>query len=215
MLKTCTKRLRTHTRRRRERGFSLIEVVVTMAVLALILFAAVPSIGAWMDNTRIRNVADSLQNGLQMARGEAVRRNEEVSFWLVGLDNPGILANTCTLSASSASWAISVFSPASHCADAPSTVSSPKLVVARAAGADASRVTVSSLRADGSTAAMSVTFNGFGRVTNADAIARIDIGGSAADANHRGLRVAISAAGQVRMCDPNVSDNTDPRKCEP
>ena len=42
----------------RQRGFSLIEIVVTIAVLALILFAALPSLGTWLDNTRIRNVAD-------------------------------------------------------------------------------------------------------------------------------------------------------------
>ena len=85
-------------RGRAQLGFSLIEIVVTMAVLGLILFAAVPSIGAWMDNTRIRNMADSLQNGLQTARGEAVRRNQDMSFWLVGLEDPGVLANTAAAS---------------------------------------------------------------------------------------------------------------------
>ena len=68
----------------RQRGFSMIEIVVTIAVLALLLFAAMPGLGTWLDNTRIRNVADSLQNGLQLARGEAVRRNQNVSFRVTG-----------------------------------------------------------------------------------------------------------------------------------
>ena len=197
----------------RQRGFSLIEIVVTIAVLALLLFAAVPSIAGWLDNTRIRNVTDSLQNGLQLARAEAVRRNEEMSFWLVGLEDPGVLANTCTLSASSASWVVSVYSPVKHCADEPSTVSSPKLVTAHAVGEIAGRVTVSALRSDGDTAAVGVTFNGFGRVTNADAIAQIDISGASSDSGARNLRIAISPAGQVRLCDRHVTDDTDPRKC--
>ncbi|MBW8720230.1 MAG: prepilin-type N-terminal cleavage/methylation domain-containing protein [Variovorax paradoxus] len=44
----------------RQRGFTLVELIVTIAVLALILFAVMPSIGTWLENTRIRNVADSL-----------------------------------------------------------------------------------------------------------------------------------------------------------
>ena len=193
----------------RQRGFSLVEIVITMAVLALLLLAAMPSIGAWMDNTRIRNVADSLQNGLQIARGEAVRRNEEVSFWLVNLEEPSQLDNECTLSANSGSWVVSVFSPLKHCADEPSNISSPRLVTGRPVGSDGSRVTVAAVGADLTTAATGITFNGFGRVTNADAIRQIDITGTSA----RNLRVAISAAGQVRLCDPQVTDTNDPRKC--
>ena len=49
----------------RQRGFSLIEIVVTIAVLALMLFAALPSLGTWLDNARIRNVADSLSDVLK------------------------------------------------------------------------------------------------------------------------------------------------------
>lgn len=75
--------MRTMAITMRQRGFTLVELVITIAVMALILFVAIPSIGTWLDNTRIRNVADSLQNGLQLARGEAVRRNQNVSLWLV------------------------------------------------------------------------------------------------------------------------------------
>lgn len=212
MLKPRAKRLRIHTRRRRELGFSLIEVVVTMAVLALILFAAVPSIGAWVDNTRIRNVADSLQNGLQMARGEAVRRNQNISLWLVAMDDPAVLSNDCAPSSASGSWVISINSPIGHCADAPSTTSSPMLVTGRPA-ADGGRVAVTALQSDASTAATSVTFDGFGRVVNADAIRRIDVRGISDGASHRNLRLDLSAGGQIRMCDPAVTTDGDPRKC--
>ncbi|MBT2300815.1 prepilin-type N-terminal cleavage/methylation domain-containing protein [Variovorax paradoxus] len=197
----------------RQRGFSLIEIVVTIAVLALILFAAMPSIGTWLDNTRIRNVADSLQNGLQIARGEAVRRNQNVSFWLVGLNDPAVLTDDCVLSGSSGSWVVSVNSPIGHCADAPSTTSSPMLVTGRAVGDGGGRVTVTALQSDGATAGTSVTFNGFGRVTNTDPIQKIDVTGTNTGTNYRRLRIEITSGGQLRMCDPNVSDANDSRKC--
>lgn len=197
----------------RQRGFSLIELIVTIAVLALILFAVMPSVGSWLDNTRIRNVADSLQNGLQLARNEAVRRNQNVSFWLVALNDPAVLSNDCTLSSASGSWIVSVNSPIGHCADAPSTTSSPMLVTGRPEGDGGGRVVVGALQSDGSTAGTTVTFNGFGRVTNSDAMSQINVSGTNAGGNYRYLRVAVTSAGLVRMCDPRVTDANDPRKC--
>jgi len=101
----------------RQRGFSMIELMVAMVILVLLIVAAMPSIGIWLDNTRIRNEGDSLITGLQTARAEAVKRNENVSFWLVQLTDPATLANDCTLSETSGSWVVSVSSPDKHCGD--------------------------------------------------------------------------------------------------
>lgn len=199
----------------RQRGFTLVELVVAIAVLGLIMFAILPSIGTWLDNTRIRNVAASLQNGLQLARGEAVRRNQNVSFWLVSLNDPSTLSNDCTLSNTSGSWVVSVNSPIGHCADAPSTISSPMIVTGRAVGDAGGRVSVKAVQADG-TSGTAVTFNGFGRIdaTANTPIAKIDVTGTSATTNYRALRIAITAAGQVQMCDPDTSVAAgDPRKC--
>jgi len=87
------------------------------------------------------------------------------------------------------------------------------IVNGRAVGDGGGNVVISALQTDGSTAATQVTFNGFGRVANADAIGRIDVAGPDSDREYRRLRVAISPAGLVRMCDPAVSNTTDPRKC--
>lgn len=196
-------------------GFTLVELVITMAVLATILAVVVPSAGTWLDNTRIRNAADSLQTGLQTARSEAIRRNENVSLWLVSLASPGILDNSCTLSGSSGSWVVSVTSPASGCANPPSNSTAPRIVTARPIGDSGGLVSVSALQSDGTTAGTTVTFNGFGRVTNtSDAIRRIDIGGPKTNTDYRKLRLVVSSSGSVRMCDPQLpSDSQDPRKC--
>jgi type IV fimbrial biogenesis protein FimT len=133
-----------------------------------------------------------------------------MSFWLVALADPGVLSNDCTLSSASASWVVSVNSPIVHCADEPSTTSSPMLVTGRAIGGGRP-VTVSAVKSDGTSAANRVTFDGFGRITNDDAISRIKLSGSSSDT--RVLRIEISSAGAVRLCDLSVSDSNDPRKC--
>jgi type IV fimbrial biogenesis protein FimT len=194
----------------RSRGFSLIEVMIVVAVLALVLMAAVPSIGAWLATLQVRNAASAISDGLQQARGEAIARNETISFWLVSGADQAVLSNDCALSSASGGWVISVDSPAGACASAPSTTVAPRLVAAHPVGDGGSDVTVSALRADGTTAATQVAFDGFGRVVNSAPIARIDVGKTAST---RSLRVVVSPAGSIRMCDPTVLGATDPRRC--
>jgi type IV fimbrial biogenesis protein FimT len=194
----------------KQRGFSIVELVVTVALLALILGLAIPSIGTWMDNTRIRNTTEALQNGLLTARMEAIRRNQNISFYLVTLNDAGALDNTCALSTDSGSWVISVSSPAGQCASVRSTTEAPMLVESRTVkdGGDGVKVT-----ADNST----VTFNGFGRIVSAagGSITQIDVTGPNDDTQYRNLRVNLTAAGAVRMCDPSVptTATADPRLC--
>ena len=196
----------------RQRGFSLVELLVAISILGLLMVAAMPSIGAWLDNTRIRNTADSILTGLQMARQEAVRTNQNVSLsFVTSSSNPGGMANDCTLSNGSGSWVVSANFPASHCADATGTTPA-MIVLTRGMGGDSNRVSVQALQADGSTAATTVTFNGFGRVANSDAVAVISLNGSGGAA-YRNLRIWLSPSGSAQMCDPAVSATTDPRVC--
>lgn len=196
----------------RVRGFGLIEIVVTISILALVSLIAGPAAGTWINNARIRNAANSLQQGLQAARSEAIRRNQEVSFWLVALPDPGVMSNDCTLSNTSGAWVVSVDSPAEHCAKTPSTTTSPRLVQTRtAADGGASSITVKAVHG-GNTPATQVTFDGFGRVVNTDT--QIDsIFISASGTGYRDLRVVVSSLGRIRMCDPAVDDSSDSRAC--
>lgn len=63
------------------RGFSLIEVMVTISLLALLLGLAAPSFGNWVRSAQVRSASDALQSGLRMAQAEAVRRNRQVVFF--------------------------------------------------------------------------------------------------------------------------------------
>lgn len=189
-----------------QRGFSLIEVVVTIAIMGILMASAMPSVGDWIRNSKVRNAAESIQNGLQQARMEAVRRNRPVSFYLVST-----VDSSCALSSSSGSWVVSIESPVGKCDVNASTTDAPKLV-AKAAVSDGGRATVSATQFNGTTAANVVTFNGFGMVTNADAIRRITASSSGGSTTYA-RRVELSTGGIARLCDPSVSTTSDARAC--
>lgn len=62
------------------RGFTLIELMVAIALLAFLLLIAYPGFVTLLANLRVRAVADGVLSGLQYARGEALKRNMEITF---------------------------------------------------------------------------------------------------------------------------------------
>lgn len=193
-------------------GVTLIELMVTISVLALVLLAIVPSVGAWMANTQIRNVASAIQSGLQLARSEAVRRNEPVRFSLVSLADSAVMDDSCALSSEGVSWVVSLDDPEGECAAAPSPTVAPRIVDRRAGGVGGKSVKVKATTVDGDDAS-TVVFNGFGRVVGAGAIGVIDVDHVDPGSDYRALRIIVGVGGTVRMCDPKVTDSGDPRRC--
>ncbi|MCI1190474.1 GspH/FimT family pseudopilin [Calidifontimicrobium sp. SYSU G02091] len=193
-------------------GFTVIELMVTITVLALLLMAVAPSVGAWIANTQIRNAATSIQMGLQRARSEALRRNTPVRFTLVSLTNAAVMDDSCAPSDSGVSWVVSLDDPTGDCGTAPSDTAAPRIVETHAGGVGGGRFTVAATTSGGDEAS-SVTFNGFGRVVGTDGIGVIDIDHVEPGADYRALRLVIGLGGTVRMCDPAVTSADDPRKC--
>jgi type IV fimbrial biogenesis protein FimT len=67
-------------RRRRSVGFTLVELVVTIAVLAILTAVAYPNMTAMINGQRLTSTANELVGALQIARNEAIRRNLRVAF---------------------------------------------------------------------------------------------------------------------------------------
>lgn len=65
-----------------QRGFTLVELVVTMVVLLAVAMLAAPAFQTAIGNAKIRTVAESIHNGLQQARMEAIKRNAKIRFTL-------------------------------------------------------------------------------------------------------------------------------------
>ena len=189
----------------RQPGFTLIELIITVVVAGFLLVAAMPSAMTWIRNTRIRTAAESINNGLQQARNEAVRRNQPVGFYLVSDTDAVSMSDACTLSSSSAGWVVALASPAGKCATDRST-----FIALRPAGDTSGGVSVAAV--DGtSTAANSIAFNGYGQVSGASSISCVRV--SSSDPSARALNIAVGAGGQIRMCDPAVTDANDARVC--
>jgi prepilin-type N-terminal cleavage/methylation domain-containing protein len=66
----------------RLRGFTLVELLVVVAVVAVILTLAAPSFRSMIEMQRLRSITSQLVTDLQFARNEAVQRNTllRVSF---------------------------------------------------------------------------------------------------------------------------------------
>jgi type IV fimbrial biogenesis protein FimT len=195
-------------------GVSLIELMIGLVIVAFLLFLGVPEFANFLQNTQIRNAAETTLAGLTVARAEAVRRNASVRFQLVSDLTSGCTVSGAALNDStSLSWVVSLDNPAGACEVAPGDAA-PRIVQKKSAREGNVNVRVTT------DAAPVVTFNGLGRVTGAS-LQRVDLESASGVCVHdddvngtmRCLAIMVTSGGSIKMCDPKVGDAADPRHC--
>lgn len=60
-------------------GFTLVELMVTVAVVGILATVAVPSMVGFVNTSRLAGASEELTASLQLAKSEAVRRNRAVT----------------------------------------------------------------------------------------------------------------------------------------
>jgi prepilin-type N-terminal cleavage/methylation domain-containing protein len=79
----CVSTISLHRNRFDQVGFSLIELMVAVAVLAVVLAAAVPSFNEFRQRSALRGAADQVTSFWANARFEALKRNQAVKVGMV------------------------------------------------------------------------------------------------------------------------------------
>lgn len=168
-------------------GVTLIELLLAVVIMGVLAAIAAPSFNNWIQNSQIRNAANSILDGLQQARAEAVRRN--TSTQLVFGDG--------------SSWTMGCVNTSESC---------PGTIESRTSAEGSGNVVVEpdedTITYNGLGRVVPVP----GSDINID-VSNPDGGECIASAGTmRCLRVVVSAGGQIRMCDPSLPAN-NPRGC--
>jgi type IV fimbrial biogenesis protein FimT len=173
---------------RAQGGFTVIEMMIAIALIALLTLFSMPMYRTWLQNSQLRASAESIAAGLQQARTEAVRLNDSqgVRFRLDGN-----------------AWFVERVSDGS--------------LVQQGGGGDLSQNAVVTPTPSGVTQVIFNPLGQTNLaapldidVTHADTanFKCIVDGGEA-----RCLRVQVRAGGLVRLCDTSVTAAGDPRQC--
>ncbi len=199
----------------RHRGFTLIELMVTITLMGLLLALAAPAMMSWIRNSKIRTTAEGLQSGLRQAQAEALRRSRQVSFSLTD-SKPTAAAPNIEAKADGTHWVIHVL-PSMAAQEDPELIESGVIT-----DVDSGVQT---------TGPATVCFNSLGRlVANDKQGVKTATGGAtcSVDADptkavtydiaspnaDRPLKVVVTVGGQVRMCDPKKTfSSTYPDGC--
>jgi type IV fimbrial biogenesis protein FimT len=164
------------------KGFSLVELMVVVAVIGILLATGLPSFNTWIQNTKIRTAAEAVVSGLQSARAEAIRRNARVTFSL--LPAGGTLL-----------WSVGCATVTPTC---------PAVIQTRPLGEGSLLTAGGAMVVSFDSGASQVIYDSFGRAANLLAVGSWNVTSATGD---RPQRIIVEIGGSSRVCDPGLSSS--------
>ena len=91
---------------RKETGFTLIELMVTIALMALFAVFAIPAMNGFVEKQRVNSTLNNYTNALTFARNEAIRQNVPVVVCGAQISSAGQLSGCAP---NTSSWSEGIF----------------------------------------------------------------------------------------------------------
>lgn len=196
-----------------ERGVSLIELMIGLALLAFVLMIGVPAFGTFLQNQKLREAATTTFAEAMYARAEAVRLNANVQLVFTDVEPDITNFTDATASTSGRNLLVrgNVYNPATGQLN-------QKILDVKLQREGSGQTDVSATGVELASTTGLIEFTPLGGTTlAADETIQITnpAGGEcrSAGGTMRCLNVVITRGGQIRLCDPAVTTAGDTRAC--
>lgn len=185
-----------------QRGITMIEILVTIAIVGIVTAVGIPNLSTWLQNVQVKSTAESVLTGIHLARAEAVRQNVRAQFKLTSTAGKG----SWTITTDSLT-APGTFPNAVQSAGAEASGKNARLGVSTVAVAATNCCNTAIAATTGMTSVPSpgLVFNAFGQVVSdasVTTLTRIDVT-NAAYTKARRMVITVSSSGMAKLCDPS------------
>ncbi|WAC73252.1 prepilin-type N-terminal cleavage/methylation domain-containing protein [Roseateles sp. SL47] len=198
-----------HLSPRPQRGLTLLELMVVIAIIAMISAYAVPGIRSWSNNAQLRTTATNLQVALKQAQGEASRSFRQVVFFRTA-------ATTCNgteqASSTGTRWVIKML-PIVSTESASATLCGSLNEAAPLVSVTGPQAVCFSGAGRPTALASSVTGVGVACTTGTDSQIIFGISPTTTTSNTKKMQVWMNLGGSVRSCDPTRLSSAAPDGC--
>jgi type IV fimbrial biogenesis protein FimT len=174
-----------------QKGFSLIEIIIAVAIVALLLSLGTPAYKNMVANSTIKGAAQAFHDGLQQAKIEAIRRNVPVTFTLQNITG----------------WSVDV-PPFGTNTNIPGYTTTTVNITSRTPTANETNLV------SVNPTALTLTFYSNGHISASSTIAFSSPNASCRLAGGQidCLNITVSTGGQIRMCNPALTA-PNPQAC--